>query len=364
MKILNLSISALIMLILFSCVNTNEEQTNDKIIGVKIYSYDKDFDSLVTEWKEIGINTAFASKELASNTNFRKATSEKGIKVFVILPIFFNSEALAKDSSLYAITNKGNIAKAEWVEFVCPTQIDYRNEKVKEIAAFVKKFKPDGISIDFIRNFLYWEKVKPQTEAKDIEHGCYCQNCLHSFFAENEVKLADSLKETEQISEWILTNKAEEWANWKEKQITSMIESIVREVKKESPKTKVNLHIVPWRKEDYNAARKYFAAQDLSKLAKLTDYVSPMCYSFMLYRESEWINAVVQDLNTEAGNKVLPSIQVMESYRSDELTEKKFEEDLKAALLPPSKGVLFWEWKHFDKVPAKKEIVKEMIDKQ
>ena len=65
-----------------------------KIVGIKIYEYSKDLNSVVDRWKDMGINTAFISKELAANTSFRQLLKENNINVYIIFPVFYDPELL------------------------------------------------------------------------------------------------------------------------------------------------------------------------------------------------------------------------------------------------------------------------------
>jgi hypothetical protein len=73
--------------------------------------------------------------------------------------VFFNPQILAADSTLYAVTDQGKIAKDEWVEFVCPSRKNYRSRQISALKKLVSDLQPDGISIDFIRQFVFWEKI-------------------------------------------------------------------------------------------------------------------------------------------------------------------------------------------------------------
>jgi hypothetical protein len=82
-----------VILSCFSCMRNDE-----KIIGIKIYEYNHDFNLLTDKWKDMGINTAFISKELAANTAFRQSLKKNHIKVYIIFPVFYDPALLQQDS--------------------------------------------------------------------------------------------------------------------------------------------------------------------------------------------------------------------------------------------------------------------------
>jgi len=47
------------------------------------------------------------------------------------------------------------------------------------------------------------------------------------------------------------------------------------------------------------------AGQDVRALGPLVDYVSPMCYAHMLYREPTWVGRVTRDLSARVSLPVL-----------------------------------------------------------
>ena len=276
-----------VMLILFSC-NHNPE----KIIGIKIYEYDKDFNLLADKWKEMGINTAFVSKELAANTLFRQILKQNNIKVYIIFPVFYDPAQLKNDSSLYAVTDKGKIAKDDWVEFVCPSRIIYRKLKIDEAADLIKKLEPDGLSIDFIREFVFWEMIYPDRTAESIDMACFCDNCVRRFCNLKDITLPDTCKTVEQKAALILNRYSDDWNNFRCDLITSMVKEISDKARSIKPDIKINVHVVPWRDEDFGGANIRVASQDLQKIAPYTNYISPMCYSQMVRRDAGWIESV------------------------------------------------------------------------
>ena len=60
---------------------------------------------------------------------------------------------------------------------------------------------------------------------------------------------------------------------------------------------------------------------------------------------------------------MLPSIQVKEYYPGDrELHAAESEACLRAALEPPSVGVVFWSWDLIEKAPENRRVIKHLLN--
>lgn len=350
----------LIFVLLFQ--NCNSSNSHEKIIGVKIYNHEGGVEMLVDEWNAMGINTAFVSKELLGQESFREIAEKNKIKTFVILPIFFDELALSEDSSLYAIKSNGEEAIDEWVKFVCPSNLKFRKNKIESIVNLVTEYNPDGISIDFIRHFVFWEKVLPDTPVSTLPNTCFCNECVHGFQQQFNIDIPDSLSDTEDISSWIIDKHSDQWTDWKCLLITSMIEEIVTKTKKVKSNLLVNAHIVPWENDDFGNGINKIAGQDILAISAITNYISPMTYSHMVKQDASWVHDVVDDFYHQTKGKILPSIQVKEAYVTDSLSVAEFEDNLRSALLPPSIGVVFWSWEHLEQDPWKKEIIRKLVN--
>lgn len=358
---MRLFLFALCGLWLFQCCTPIKPTEQEKIIGVKIYDHQGSFDRLFEEWKSIGINTVFASKDLLSNHDFRERAINNQIKTFVILPIFNDEASLKENPEAYAIKSNGELAIDDWVKFACPSDADFKKDKVESIKNFVKDYNPDGLSIDFIRHFVYWEKVFPETVTSSLPNTCFDARCIEKFQEHSKLSVPDSLSKTVEISSWILKNHSSEWTTWKCYLITNMIKEIVEKVKVINPEILINAHIVPWRQGDFDGGIKNIAGQDIKSITGHVDFLSPMTYSHMVKRDARWIHEVVQDFYHQTQGNILPSIQVKEAYLSDSLSSVEFEKNLDAALVEPSKGVVFWSWEKLEQDPWKKEIIKKKI---
>lgn len=336
------------------------KEASEKIIGIKIYDYSGDYNKLVSVWEEMGINSAFVSTSLAADKDFREALKSKGISVFIIFPVFFNPEMLKTDSTLYAITNTGSKASEDWVNFVCPSRKIYRNGIKEQLSEFIYALDPDGISIDFIRQFVYWEKIYPDRDYSTIEKSCYCDSCIAGFSLKHGVKIPESCSTTVARAEWLDKNHQLSWDGYRCELITLMVKELSEVAHMQKNNILINVHIVPWKSDDFNNGGIRIAGQDLDSIELYTDYISPMCYSQMLDRDAEWISDVVTDMDIKAAGKVIPSIQVYPYYIERRFTPDDFRICLEEALKPPSQGVIFFSWPLFEKDSVRMKVVSEV----
>ena len=349
-------ISAIVLFLSSNC-----QRIDDRIIGVKIYDHQGPFEELVSRWRSLGINTVFSGLSLYSNNKFRSIIKSNGITSFVIVPIFFNPEILDVSPELYAITDRGEKAQEEWVKFVCPSRMEYRRQKISEIENIIREFDPDGLSIDFIRHFVFWEKIYPDRFLSSLPNTCFDNSCLTGFQADNHLSIPDTLTETVEMAEWVKENHLDIWTNWKCNLITSMIEEITVAAKKIKPNISINIYIVPWAPDEFDGAIKIVTGQDLAAISPFANYLSPMTYAHMVKQSPSWIHSIVQEMDQITQNEIIPSIQVSEAYLSEPLDAKEFEESLKESLKPPSRGVVFWSWEKLEQDPIKMKILQSIL---
>jgi len=354
-------LTKLLIILAMGFVCSNCTQNSGKIVGVKIYEYNGDYFALAAQWKDMGINTSFISPTLAANDTFRQALKENNIPVFIIFPVFQNPEVLIQDSSLYAITSKGIKAKDDWVEFVCPSRETYRKAKIEELSDLIQKLNPDGISIDFIRQFVFWEMIYPGREQESIDRACFCDSCLAGFSRQQGIGIPDTCWTTVQKANWVVMNYSNSWDSFRCDLIATMVKGLAEKARQIKPGLMVNIHVVPWREEDFGGANVRVAAQDLQKISPYADYISPMCYSQMLKRDAGWIAAVVVDMDKRSPDMVLPSIQVYPYYIDQRFTTEDFKRCVREALKPPSRGVVFFSWPLFERDSLRMEVVKEVV---
>lgn len=363
-KICSWMVTALSFFVLINCSQKKELEALEEelLIGVKIYDHAGSFTELFEEWRSLSINTALVSASLISNQEFRSLAKKNNIATFIIIPIFYNPEELEKRPNLYAITDEGKKASEEWVSFICPSRQDYRSQRIEYVKNLVRDYDPEGISLDFIRYFVYWEKVYPDRTLSSLPNTCFDSHCVEKFQKASKINIPQELADTNEKASWIIENHLPEWTEWKCQVITSTVKALSEEARKIKPGLKINVHTVPWREDDFGGAIKIIAGQDLAQIATYTDYLSPMCYHHMVKRNTSWIKSVVEDVYRLTHSRVIPSIQVKEAYIDKTLTLSEFRDSLVEALKPPSKGVVFWSWESLANSNEKKEIIKTIFN--
>lgn len=332
------------------------------MVGVKIYAFEGPLPELFAEWDRLGINAVFASPKLASQGAFRELAREEGIALFLILPIFYNPEELEKDPALSALTERGASAKDDWVEFICPTRRDYLERRIAAIKGLVRDLDPDGISLDFIRYFVFWEMVYPERTLESITDTCFDRSCLERFQRETGIRLPQTSSRVADKARWILSRHRREWTDWKSGVISGIIREIAETAKTAKPGIMINVHTVPWRQNDFGGAIRAIVGQDLAALAVQTDMLSPMCYWHMLKRAPSWIHEVVEDVYSQGKGRVVPSVQVGNAYIEKKLSVGEFKEAIEEALKPPSQGVIFWDWEALVREPEKKAALQAFLE--
>jgi hypothetical protein len=333
------------------------------IVGVKIYEHEGELDTLFDKWRALGITTVFAGEELASRDGFAETASSAETDVFVIFPVLYAPEELKQDPDLFAITSEDEPARDDWVEFVCPSRSEFRQQRVAEAVELVSRLRPTGLSLDFIRHFAFWEMVAPDRDPASLPDTCFCPTCLGIFATTLNDDVELPVDDPAAAADWIRLNAAGEWVRFKTETISSLVWEIVEAVRAVKPSIRINLHTVPWRTGDFDGAVTRVVAQDRAVLGGLADYLSPMCYSFMLHQSPGWVSSVVEDTADVCDCPVLPSIQVSSYYREGEtFSTEDFEAALRAALEPPSAGVVLWSWEQLKAEPEKQAVVRSVFE--
>lgn len=321
---------------------------NAQILGAKVYRGGQDPQQLIELARNLGINTLFIGDELAQSSEFRKQCAQAGLKYFLIVRTFNDPEAAAADPSLVSVDREGKPARREGDVMICPSRADFRQKKMQRIKAAIERLRPDGVTLDYFRYFIYWEAVDPERGPEDFPAFCFDASCLHDFLNSTKLRLRtglarDSTSVPHELSDEIWLHHRDEWYEWRTHRIAENAREFTEFLRKNFPELPIVLHVVPWRRDEFNGARQKIVGQDLQLLAPYFDYVSPMEYSALTHRATGWVAGLNDQLLKEVpAAKLLPSIEVgPDGPKFPPLSPEHYQCDLSAARTAPAGVVLY-----------------------
>ena len=316
------------------------------------------------------VNQFLIFPEQVHRVGAAEVLNNSGIELWLIAPIFYNDEnaynsanelkLTSGHSPNWAICNDGKVAhedmnEGSWLTMVCPNDSVYLNHRIEYIKAALKKCHFTGVSLDFMRYFVFWEGRRPHTDPKTLRDACFCDACIADFATANSITIEGN--NTVEKAEFIKNRYSGQWTTYKCTKIDKTIEYILKELRKEFPDLKSNLHAVPWSNEDYDGAIKSIAGQNFALLSKRFDQITPMTYNRMLERPAQWINDVTSGIVSEVNDKV-PVIPTIQGATDDNVTDHDFEDALINAIKPPSAGVVIWQ---FERLTEERIMIIERI---
>lgn len=298
-----------------------------------------DADVFARACREWGVRQAILHPGFFRDGKMARALDAQGLGLWLNLPVFYAPEHLAEHPEHYAITSLGRTAVHDWSHFVCPSCDAYLDGLVREIRSLLARLQPEIISLDFIRHFVFWEKVDFASDPALIEDGCYCANCLAAFEeASGERVLRDA------PAAYLRTHLAKEWAEWKCRRIVEVAERLVGEIRAGAPTAMLAIKTVPWAETDLGGAIRRCAGQDVPVLAQFFDLVAPMAFSQIVGRSPEWKRRLLAQVAAQTGKPVLSYVQTDRLIRPEEISIAQFEVELVEALGPDSAGAVLFEY--------------------
>lgn len=259
-----------------------------------------------------------------------------GIQVYAEAAIFYSSTYWKEFPKSRPVNAKGQpIDRVDWYRGLCPNQDFLIKKRLGFIRQLVKKYKVDGVWLDFVRYPCHWEVLEPK-----LEQTCFCPVCLKKFEKDTGIKLPEK-----NPAAFIQENHKDRFADWKTDRIAGFVKKAAVIIKNENPNVIVGLFGVPWKKGERDNAIINIIAQDYQKLAPHIDIFSPMVYHKMVGENPPWISGMVRYLDQVTKKPVIPIIQaVSEPTR---LPDDEFIRSVQEALESPSKGVIILSMKYF-----------------
>ena len=306
----------------------------DRMYGVKLYDPQYCNGSNLDLMEKCGFNTVFLGRG-ALDKEFVDELSRRGFFWNIVEPVFLLQE---DDPYELATLSDGKPAQDSWVRFACPTDSEHLRSVSSRIQKDIRDYDPPGVSLDFIRFFQFWEMTDPNAKPESLPTSCYCSRC---------------------VSQRGLFRNA---GVWRQNVITSTAMALCSLVRESNSQIRIGIHCVPWTQGLFNGAVREVVGQNCSELSEIGDYLTPMVYHHMMHRSPSYIREFMRDLSENQGcSHVLPSVQVRQAYREDEMPPEEFEEALGYALEGSSEGVILYKWEDLAGDKTRLDIVRNNL---
>lgn len=305
----------------------------ERKFGVKLYDSDLCNGENLDLMQSLGFNTIFLGRD-ALSLSFTQEITKRRMFWNIVEPIFLLD---TEDTSNSAILADGKPAQDDWVNFACPTDKKHLEDVKKQIINDIAIYNPPGLSLDFLRFFQFWEMTDPNIDHNSLPQTCFCDRCK------------EQQKGFKSIGEWRMNL------------VSDTARMFVKTIRDAGSKAEIGIHYVPWTQDMFGGAIKDVIGQDITVLSKIGDYITPMIYHHMMHMKPSYVGEFLSDIYSHGCERVLPSIQVKQAYREDELPAKEFRKALEQAVQQPSEGVVMYKWEDLVTDQKRMEIVKQVL---
>ncbi len=331
--------------------------------GILFHQKEADFEVFFDEIKRIGFDYVVTVQNVLETGNFKSTADRYGIPVYVDFPVFFNRSFLEKNPGYYAVTDKGEKATESWSHFVCPSRDDYFDMKLNELRNIILKYRVEGVYLDFIRFFVFWENIFESTDIENIPDTCYCESCLKNFSKYSGYGFSSKNGDIAMTAGKIRNGYLREWTEWKCSLIARKLKSIREMIREADENVFLASHLIPWRKNDFKGALESRVGQSVEMMSEHLDYISPMLYSPMLKRDFLWLKSVLSEFAARKARScgLIATIQANKCYREPEVSGEEFERILENSLSEPSEGIMIFNWEGLMRDDEKKEILRKTL---
>lgn len=302
----------------------------------------------------LGVDTPCLQPDFFNDDRMARALATQGLRPWLNIPVFDNPAYLERHPDAYAVTSLGRRAAEEWLHFVCPSRDDYLDDLLAHLRQLLAKLSPAVVSLDFIRTFVFWERVALDGPSAGIEDGCYCETCL-SRFERASAAIVDRNDPAAYIHRHLLTP----WTTWKCQRILHVAERIFDQVRTLAPDAKLAVQTVPWRDTDLDGAIRSRAGQDIDGFARLVDMLAPMAFTQMLGQSVQWKRELLTHVQSRTGKPVCSYVQAEPLYRKGRITADQFAGELAQARAADPAAIVVFQYEQLATQPEKAAILRQ-----
>lgn len=326
------------------------------VTGVFAFDVSVEMKTLLRSCRDWGVDMPIVSPGFFTDGRGAAAVDAAGADVWLNVPVFYQPAYLQAHPERYAITSLGRRAEMDWLHFACPSRDETVDSVLQELRTTLSRLRPAVVTLDFIRHFVFWERVPLTGRADGIEDGCYCPLCLSRFAREYGERVDD-----DDPAGWIRRHCSAEWAEWKCDRITAVAERLFAEIRALSDGAMLGVKTIPWRDSDLEGAIRRCAGQDVPRLAQEVDLVSPMTFTHLLRQDPEWKRDLLDHVREVTGRPVAAYVQTDAADGEGAISTEQFDAELATALCGDYAAVAIFHHQQPAADGAKAEILRRRL---
>lgn len=246
---------------------------------------------------------------------------DAGLRVYASAGIFVdNAHLWQRFPESRPITDQGMPAPVEeWYRPLRPTHQEIWQLRLSQVAALAE-LPLDGVWLDFIRWPARWEKARPQ-----LYDSSFDRETLDQFRQETQVEVPHG--DAAQSAAWIVDNALEHWVTWRCLVIERFVTAARACIRDRRPGAMLGLFTIPWRGDAAGDgtgiadAGRRIVGQDLQRLGRQADVLSPMVYHRLCGRGSNWVSQVCLTAAQQSAAAIWPVVEAIDGpdqYPADE----------------------------------------------
>lgn len=324
------------------------------IRSMMVFDTSVDAGTFATSCKEWGVDTPSLHPGFLEDDRMARALDAQGLRSWLNVPVFCDPKYLERHPDAYAITSQGRRAVQDWLHFVCPSRDDYLDSAIAGLRRLLARLSPAVVSLDFIRHFVFWERIALDGPSAGIEDGCYCPVCLSRF----EQECGETIDRKDPAAH-LHRQLLQPWADWKCRRILEVAERMFAEIRTLAPGAALAVQTLPWRESDLDGAIRTRAGQDVPGLARLAAMVAPMAYTQMLGQTARWKEQLLAHVRASTGKPVCFYVQVEALYRDGTITAEQFDSELTNARYSDPAAIMVFQYEQLAARPDKAEILRK-----
>ncbi|MBI1294064.1 hypothetical protein GC175_03780 [bacterium] len=244
-----------------------------------------------------------------------EALQRVGVRVFLSHAIFVDRESeelWQRWPDSRPITATGAPAPQEdWYRPLRPTHNDVRSHRLAQLTQLVTDHPVDGVWLDFIRWPARWEKTE-----LTLYDSSFDDDSLAQFGKETHTDVPAGAPAIR--ARWIFEHVLPQWIEWRGSVIERFVIDAAEIVRRHRPSAKIGLFTIPWigiAAEDNTVihdANHRIVAQNLARLGRHVDVISPMVYHRLCRRSVTWVEQVARYAVNTGSAAVWPVIEAID----------------------------------------------------